>query len=192
MRRAGAAARACLRCGQEMETGGARGWAASYGRGERVAEYSGKRSGWRDSGGRATTCMTSGTCPVSEIAQSVQTSSSSSRCRCASATDCPTQNTRAASKAQRCRTRRGPGGAQSSLMRSPSSYLAFRLCMGFGQRVKAQGASVAKQVRYNIPISRMETAHGSGAESAGRFIEQQGLHSRSGQSASRSPGDIEE
>ena len=191
MRRAGAAARACLRCGQEKETGGARGRAASYGRGERVAEYSGKRSGWRDSGGRATTCPTFGTCPDSEIAQSVQTSSSSLRCRCASATVCPTQNTRAASKAQRCRTRRGPGGAQSSLMRSPSSYLAF-MCMGYGQRVKAQGASVARQIRYNIPISRMETAYGSEVESAGRFIEQQGLHSRRGHSASRSPGDIEE
>lgn len=157
MRRAGAAARACLRCGQEAKTGGARGRAASYGRGERVAEYSGKRSGRLDSDGRATIGPISGTCPGSEIAQSVQTSSSSSRCRCASATDCPTQNTRAASKIQRCRTRRGPGGAQSSLMRSPSSYSAFRLCMECGQRVKAQGASVAYRVRYNIPFSRKET-----------------------------------
>ncbi len=105
--------------------GGSRGWPTSYGRGARVAENTGALLDRRHSDDRASTHPTSRTCPGSEIAQSVQASSScSSRCGCVSATDCQTQSTNPASKVHRCSRRRGLGNAlvMRSILQKPTTW----------------------------------------------------------------------
>lgn len=81
--------------------GGARGRPVSYGRGESVAENTGRLLLRCHPVGRAARRPISGTWPGSEIAQTVQTSSScSSTCTCVSATVCPRHSVNAPSKAQ--------------------------------------------------------------------------------------------
>ena len=112
----------------DQETGGARDGRASYRRGAIAVENTGTAWVRHLTGDWASTHPASGTWPGSEIAQKVHACSScASKCRCASANDCPTHSTIAASKANRCSKRCGLSGALE-IRFAQAKTAAHRLC----------------------------------------------------------------